>query len=162
MGLQEPKYRVVYNWIVESMSNGSLKLGARLPSENELSQRFQLSRQTIRHAIDLLEQQKLVTRVRGSGTYVGGEGRLGRQERYMNIAVISTYVDSYVFPTVLREIESVLSQKGYTTQIAFTGNRTGREQEILREYIDMAPREEFKDILDAIYRFVYFDSRKKA
>ena len=52
MGLQEPKYRVVYNWIVDSMSNGSLKLGARLPSENELSQRFQLSRQTIRHAID--------------------------------------------------------------------------------------------------------------
>jgi len=143
MGLQEPKYRVVYNWIVESMSNGSLKLGARLPSENELSQRFQLSRQTIRHAIDLLEQQKLVTRVRGSGTYVGGEGRLGRQERYMNIAVISTYVDSYVFPTVLREIESVLSQKGYTTQIAFTGNRTGREQEILSNLID-------KDMIDGL------------
>ena len=143
MGLQEPKYRVVYNWIVDSMSNGSLKLGARLPSENELSQRFQLSRQTIRHAIDLLEQQKLVTRVRGSGTYVGGEGRLGRQERYMNIAVISTYVDSYVFPTVLREIESVLSQKGYTTQIAFTGNRTGREQEILSNLID-------KDMIDGL------------
>jgi len=70
MGLQEPKYRWVYNWIVDSMSNGSLKLGARLPSENELSQRFQLSRQTIRHAIDLPEQQIRVTRGMGSGTYV--------------------------------------------------------------------------------------------
>lgn len=143
MGIQEPKYKVVYNWIVDNINSGELMAGARLPSENELSARFDLSRQTIRHAIDLLERQSLVTRVRGSGTYVGGEARQGRQERYMNIAVISTYVDSYVFPTVLREIESVLSGRGYTTQIAFTGNRIGREQEILSNLID-------KDMIDGL------------
>ena len=143
MGIQEPKYKTVYNWVVNHINSGELKAGDRLPSENELSARFGLSRQTIRHAIDLMEQQKLVTRIRGSGTYVGGEVRQGRRERYMNIAVISTYVDSYVFPTVLREIESVLSGKGYTTQIAFTGNRVVREQEILSNLID-------KDIIDGL------------
>lgn len=35
------------------------------------------------------------------------------------------------------------------------------EIEILKEYIDAAPRENFKDILDAIDAFVYFENRKK-
>ena len=61
----------------------------------------------------------------------------------MNIAVISTYVDSYIFPPVVRGIERVLSKKGYTTQIAFTGNRVSREQDILNNLID-------KDIIDGL------------
>ena len=35
------------------------------------------------------------------------------------------------------------------------------ETEILKKYIDTAPRENFKDILDAIDSFVYFENRKK-
>ena len=37
----------------------------------------------------------------------------------------------------------------------------GSETEILKKYIDVAPRENFKDILDAIDSFVYFENRKK-
>lgn len=41
--------------------------------------------------------------------------------------------------------------------------RRFREQEtqLLRDYLELAPREDFKDILDAIDSFVYFDSRRK-
>lgn len=143
MDAQEPKYRSVVKWIMENINGGELKPGSRLPSENELSRQFGLSRQTIRHAIDILEQQKLVSRVRGSGTYVGGGEKGRRRERFMNIAVISTYVDSYIFPPVLRGIEKALSKKGYTTQIAFTGNQIAREQEILSSLID-------KDLIDGM------------
>ncbi|MCD7869779.1 MAG: GntR family transcriptional regulator [Enterocloster clostridioformis] len=143
MGTQELKYKEVYNWVLDNINSGALKVGEKLPSENELSERFGLSRQTVRHAVDILEQQKLVLRVRGSGTYVGGNGKTERQERYMDIAVISTYVDSYIFPPVVRGIERVLSKRGYTTQIAFTGNRVSREQDILNNLID-------KDIIDGL------------
>ena len=34
-------------------------------------------------------------------------------------------------------------------------------QEILKKYIDAAPRETFQDIFDAIDSFVYFENRKK-
>lgn len=37
----------------------------------------------------------------------------------------------------------------------------GRKDDILRQYIDVAPREVFADILDAIDSFVYFENRKK-
>ena len=138
---REPKYITVVNWVRDNINNGEFKVGERLPSEHELSERFGLSRQTVRHAIDVLEQQKLVSRKQGSGTYIGESTRTVPRERYGNIAVISTYVDSYIFPPVLRGIEGVLSAAGYTTQIAFTSNRIGREGEILkklmeRRYID--------------------------
>ena len=32
---------------------------------------------------------------------------------------------------------------------------------LLRRYIELAPREDFRDILDAIDQFLFFDSRKK-
>jgi hypothetical protein len=39
--------------------------------------------------------------------------------------------------------------------------RNDAETEILRKYIDVAPRENFANILDAIDRFVYFENRRK-
>lgn len=43
----------------------------------------------------------------------------------------------------------------------FTAHSGKGKKEILKAYIDLAPKEDFKDILDAIDRFVYFDSRKR-
>lgn len=131
MQLQEAKYMAVVNWIMEQIKNGVFQMGDKLPSENELSREFELSRQTIRHAIDVLEQKNMLTRIRGSGTYLGTGGRELKKVRYQNIAVISTYVDSYIFPMVLKGIEKTLSKAGYTMQVAFTGNRIEKEGEIL-------------------------------
>ena len=42
----------------------------------------------------------------------------------------------------------------------FYGRFKKEENELLSRYVALAPREEFADILDAIDRFVYFESRK--
>ena len=59
----------------------------------------------------------------------------------------------------MEEIKTYM--RGHNLYDIFYGPFREREQEILKAYIDMAPSEEFKDILEAIDRFVYFDSRKK-
>ena len=76
MGIQGPKYKMIYDWIADGIRSGRMKAGDRIPSENELGRQFRLSRQTVRHAIDLLEQKKLVFRIQGSGTYVGCEAEV--------------------------------------------------------------------------------------
>lgn len=97
MRKQETKYQKLSNWIKQKIETGEWKSGQKLYSENELSEMFELSRQTVRHAIHVLEEEGLVERVRGSGTYIGRRnGQIRR--KCMNIAVISTYVDSYIFP----------------------------------------------------------------
>lgn len=59
-------------------------------------------------------------------------------------------------------MESVLIYgRGHNLYDIFYGRYKGaEEQEILRKYIDVAPRDTFKDILDAIDAFMFFDSRK--
>lgn len=51
--------------------------------------------------------------------------------------------------------------RGHNLYDIFYGKYKAQEQELLTRYIDLAPREDFKDILDSIDRFIYFESRKK-
>ena len=45
--------------------------------------------------------------------------------------------------------------------IFYSKYRNDAENEILQKYVDVAPRECFADILDAIDRFIYFQNRRK-
>ena len=51
--------------------------------------------------------------------------------------------------------------RGHNLYDIFYGRYKKKEKEILKQYIELAPREEFADILDTIDTFWYFDSRKK-
>ena len=51
--------------------------------------------------------------------------------------------------------------RGHNLYDIFYGPFKEQETEILTKYLEIAPREDFADILDAIDKFVYFDSRKK-
>ena len=51
--------------------------------------------------------------------------------------------------------------RGHNLYDIFYGRYREQETELLRRYLELAPREDFQDILDAIDSFVYFDSRKK-
>lgn len=62
-----------------------------------------------------------------------------------------------------RNMETIkIYVRGHNLFDIFYGKYKGEAQtEILQRYIEIAPRESFRDILDAIDRFVYFENRKK-
>lgn len=51
--------------------------------------------------------------------------------------------------------------RGHNLYDIFYGKYKKQETELLTRYIDIAPREDFRDILDAVEKFIYFESRKK-
>ena len=53
-----------------SIENGDLKIGNRLPSERELAEIFNVSRNPVREAIKILEEKHLLQSRPGDGTYV--------------------------------------------------------------------------------------------
>lgn len=57
--------------------------------------------------------------------------------------------------------EFKIYMRGHNLYDIFYGRFREQETELLRRYLELAPREDFKDILDAIDSFVYFDSRRK-
>ena len=50
--------------------------------------------------------------------------------------------------------------RGHNLFDIFYGRYKEEETELLKKYIDLAPREDFRDILDAMERFPYFESHK--
>lgn len=64
---------------------------------------------------------------------------------------------------IKKNIETIkVCVRGHNLYDIFYGRYRGdKEKEILKQYIEVAPRECFADILNAIDSFVYFESRKK-
>ena len=128
-------YREVIEWVQNQIASGAFREGDRMPTEKALAEQFGLSRQTIRHATGTLVEQKVLTRIQGSGTYVGCIGKPRRTKRTMRIAVISTFYESYIFPPILKGIERALSDAGYAMQVSFTDNQVARERQILEQIL---------------------------
>lgn len=74
-----PKYRVIFQTLRESILSGEYRAGARLPSETDLVRRFGVSRMTIVKAFRELQQQGLVVRRVGSGTYASSRADAGNR-----------------------------------------------------------------------------------
>jgi GntR family transcriptional regulator len=65
-----PLYSMVEEVLAGEIARGSLKPGDRLPSEDELLRRFDVSRITVRRAVQNLIQRGLLEIRRGLGTFV--------------------------------------------------------------------------------------------
>lgn len=125
----------VVHWCKQQVDEEIFLPGERFLSENQLCGQFGLSRQTIRHALSVLEKDGYIKKIRGSGTYVSGKHR-EKQKKTMNIGVISTYLDDYIFPGILQGIESVLSPNGYTILFASTSNKLEDEKRALLSMLE--------------------------
>ncbi len=68
--IESSKTHRLYLLLKERITSGSLRPGERLPGEPSLAVAHQLSRVTIRRALDGLARDGLIERQRGSGTFV--------------------------------------------------------------------------------------------
>ncbi|MEO2047751.1 MAG: GntR family transcriptional regulator [Pirellulales bacterium] len=66
----KPRYRQIFDALRERISKGEYPPGHKLPTEAELMQLFEVSRTTVSRAMRDMELLGLITRRRGSGTYV--------------------------------------------------------------------------------------------
>ncbi|MGF1524939.1 MAG: phosphonate metabolism transcriptional regulator PhnF [Leptolyngbyaceae cyanobacterium] len=65
-----PVYLQIASELRGNIQNEVFKIGDRLPTETELSQRFGVNRHTLRRAMEVLRQEGIVEVERGRGTFV--------------------------------------------------------------------------------------------
>lgn len=133
-----PKYQKIVDYVEQNIKERAWKAGDKLPTEKALMDRFQVSRQTVRRALEVLNEDGVISSVQGSGSFIRSTAKLSQQMRVSrkNIAVITTYSDNYIFPATLKGVETVLSDAGYTMQVAFTHDSVSDEREILSRLIE--------------------------
>lgn len=71
--MQEPMYIKIHNQIKRDIENKKYVVGQRIPAERQLAQKFNVSRMTLRQAIKTLEDEGILERRLGSGTYVASQ-----------------------------------------------------------------------------------------
>ena len=134
------KYSEIADKLREEIKAGAYAKSGKLPTEYELVTRFNVSRQTVRQAISSLKAEGVVYQIQGSGTFVSKEvpaDRRGVESAFRNIFVICTYISEYIFPSIVRGIESTLNGTGYRLHIAATGNKVDLERKILSDVIKL-------------------------
>ncbi len=83
-----PAYRKIMEYIREEMRSGRYAPGDRIPSENELSRMFGVSRLTASRAIEKLADEGLLVRIPGLGTFVSGMSDVEEEKLvYVGVAI---------------------------------------------------------------------------
>ena len=129
-----PKYQTVAEALRAGIQDGRYQ--KTLPTEQSLCTQFQVSRQTVRQALSLLEAEHLIDRRQGSGSHIR-ERREASPSQRLSIAVVTTYISDYIFPSILREIESVCSENNSAPLLFATQNQFSNERRILKTLLDM-------------------------
>ena len=88
----------------QKMASNEWPVGKLIPSENKISQEYGISRMTVRNVIAKLEQEGLVERVMGKGTYVSSPKMRGGNLKFDGI-ISQLQKMGYTITTKVLEIE---------------------------------------------------------
>lgn len=139
---QQTKHTMVKEKIKEWIKAGKVKPGEKIYSENELVKKFGVSRHTVRQAIGDLVHEGWLYREQGSGTFCSGQITQSNPQNDStphtngkNIGVITTYISDYIFPSIIKGIESYLTEKGYMLTLACTDNNIEKEKHCLQSML---------------------------
>ena len=130
-----PKYQQVADALRADILDGVYQKRMLLPTEQLLCQRFHVSRQTVRQALSVLATEGMIERRQGSGSHILQSKEASNAPR-RTVAVITTYISNYIFPSILREIETVLSANNSAPTLYATQNQISNERRILQSLLD--------------------------
>jgi DNA-binding LacI/PurR family transcriptional regulator len=130
-------YVQIEQWIRTRIDDHVLRDGDQLPTEIELCKRFRVSRSTIRQALSRLEQDGLVTRIRGKGTFLrqpalhSTPAAPATSERI--IGLIACRKDDTLQMEILLGLERAAKSRDYSIIFSCSGDSPeGEQQEIER------------------------------
>ncbi len=83
-----PLYQQLFLALQEGISSGEFPAGSKIPTEVELSEKYNISRITVRNAINELVESGLLVKHQGKGTFVVDDNRARSSGRFNNFSSI--------------------------------------------------------------------------
>jgi GntR family transcriptional regulator, arabinose operon transcriptional repressor len=133
---KQTKYERLREHFLGEMKAGRLKPGEMLPSEHCLMETMGVARATVRQAMASLEQDGLIRRVQGRGTFVDGDARrkLCRGQDIFALVVPETLEGFY--PSLLHGFETAAGELHHQTIICSTDGSVERQADIILQLLD--------------------------
>lgn len=133
-----PKYQQLAQELREQILTGKYATVDLLPTEKTFTEAYQVSRQTVRQALSLLVQEGLIEKRQGSGSHILHRTPSTVSTAPRSIVVLTTYISDYIFPSLLREAENVLSKSNCTTLLFASKNQISNERRILTTLLELS------------------------
>jgi len=131
-----PRYWQIYEYLLNEISSGKLKLGDQLPSEKELCEAFKVSRITSKKALEMLATRQFISRQRGKGSFVvetPASIGLRRQEASLKvIAFLLSTLDDFFGKRLLCSVQAECEALGYHMILKLTHESPDEEEKALR------------------------------
>lgn len=134
----QTKYSIVKQAIKSKILDGTFQPHQKISSESELMKQFNVSRHTVRLAVGELVNQGWLYREQGAGTFCADRSKEDINKsisNQKNIAIITTYISDYIFPSIIRGAESYLSKHGYHVSLFSTNNDHEKERHFLESIL---------------------------
>ncbi|WP_100404705.1 GntR family transcriptional regulator [Bacillus solitudinis] len=138
------KYDIVKQEIKSWILKGHIQPNQRIKSEHELVEHFEVSRQTIRQALGALVEEGWLYKEHGVGTFcnpqkivtssvIANEQEKAKQK---SVAMISTHISDYIFPSMIRGAESFFTERGIILYVVSTGGDHTKERDCLEQILE--------------------------
>ncbi|HOJ88943.1 MAG TPA: GntR family transcriptional regulator [Pseudothermotoga sp.] len=133
----KPMYMIVKEYILSKIKKGELSPEDRIPSEKELMDLFQVSRITVRKAIDELSVEGYIYRLQGIGAFVQKPLPKTQAVSSKLIGVFLTTASDVLSVGILRGLEEYLSTLGFHPVVQFSDGDENSEKEKLDRLIQL-------------------------
>ena len=130
-----PRYYQVYKSLLDRIQTGQFTTGDSLPSERQLTKEYSVSRITIVKALDKLEQDGLIDRQQGRGTFVQNPNDSNDDEPLSIAFLPGVFHHPYLY-SVLMGIAHHASQNHVHLQVMGTYENSHEETRYVEEVLD--------------------------
>lgn len=120
---ERPLYDQVYQALLQQIVDGTYQIHQQLPSEKELSELFNVSRITIRQALNQLQLEHLVYKIQGKGTFVSAPKTFQNISELQGFAEAMTDLGHEVF-NVVKEFRFIPATPHIASKLKISVNST--------------------------------------
>jgi DNA-binding LacI/PurR family transcriptional regulator len=132
----QPKYEQLRDYFAKQMITGRLRAGEKIPSEHHLVEVLGLARTTIRQAMAALENEGLIRRVQGKGTFVEEDARRKLQHGQDIFALMVPETRTGFYPSLLHGFEAAAGNVHHQTIVCNSNNDVGQQADIILQLLD--------------------------
>ena len=126
MGKSLPKYLQLKETLLRYLNDERYEADQKLPTEHALIEQFHVSRGTIRQALAELENEGVLYRIQGSGTFFSGKTPDALVSTDL-LGVITPFINDYIFPEIIHGITDIAQQKGFNVVLGVSQANPGKE-----------------------------------
>ncbi len=137
-------YDKIFSDIKQEIQNGKLKIGDKIPTEFEITNKYDVSRVTAQKALNKLAKHGYIVRKRRSGSFVSdiiasSTPKANTKRELKNIALISYNADVFGGSVFFSELIKTSYKNDINISIYFTNGSIQTETEVLKNLINIKP-----------------------